>query len=263
MNFGLLNYSPLEGESVSASEPVGGRGLEANPQDPAPKAAPSTLPQGEGICQITEAADLWILSRLQQTVKRATDEFEKFEYARAREAIEEFFWRDFCDNYLEICKVRSYGLAAEKLAGVELSDSQKTEILAKQQSSILTLKICLNTLLKLFAPFIPHICDEIYSSIFAEEFEKTGSINARGNWPKLGDEFFNAKFFEMGEAALAVIFEVRKFKSEQNISMKTTVKKIVVNSEKDLSEIAEDLKNVCNAQELEFVKEGRIVEVIL
>ena len=212
---------------------------------------------------ITEAADLWILSRLQQTAKRATEEFGKFEYARAREAIEEFFWRDFCDNYLEICKVRSYGLAAEKLAGIEFSEAEKKEILAKQQSSILTLKICLNTLLKLLAPFIPHICDEIYSTIFAEEFEKTGSINSRGNWPKLGAEFFNEKFFEMGEAALAVIFEVRKFKSEQNISMKTTVKKIVVNSEKNLSEIAQDLKNVCNAEEIEFVKDGEIVEVIL
>ncbi len=212
---------------------------------------------------ITEAADLWILSRLQQTAKRTTEEFGKFEYARAREAIEEFFWRDFCDNYLEICKVRSYGLAAEKLAGIEFSEAEKKEILAKQQSSILTLKICLNTLLKLLAPFIPHICDEIYSTIFAEEFEKTGSINSRGNWPKLGAEFFNEKFFEMGEAALAVIFEVRKFKSEQNISMKTTVKKIVVNSEKDLSEIAQDLKNVCNAEEIEFVKDGKIVEVIL
>ncbi len=212
---------------------------------------------------ITEAADLWILSRLQQTTKRATAEFEKFEYARAREAIEEFFWRDFCDNYLEICKVRSYGLAAEKLAGLEFSEAEKKEILAKQQSSILTLKICLNTLLKLFAPFIPHICDEIYSTIFAEEFEKTESINARGNWPKLGAEFFNEKFFEMGEAALAVIFEVRKFKSEQNISMKTTVKKLRVNSPKNLSEIADDLKNVCNAEELEFVESGQLVEVIL
>ncbi len=212
---------------------------------------------------ITEAADLWILSRLQQTAKRATREFEKFEYARAREAIEEFFWRDFCDNYLEICKVRSYGLAAEKLAGIEFSEAKKKEILAKQQSSILTLKICLNALLKLLAPFIPHICDEIYSTIFVEEFEKTQSINARGNWPKLGEEFFNEKYFEMGEGALAVIFEVRKFKSEQNISMKTTVKKIVVNSEKDLTQIAQDLKNVCNAEEIEFVKNGKIVEVIL
>lgn len=210
-----------------------------------------------------EAADLWILSKLHLTTNRATSEFEKFEYARAREAIEEFFWKDFCDNYLEICKVRSYGLAAEKLAGVEFSDAQKKEIEAKQQSAILTLQICLNTLLKLFAPFIPHICDEIYSTIFAEEFTKTGSINARGNWPKLDEKFFNQKFHDIGEAALEVLFEVRKFKSEQNISMKTTVTKIVINCEKDLAEILEDLKNVCNAKEIEFVKEGKLVEVIL
>ena len=213
--------------------------------------------------KVTEASDIWVLSRLEQVVKRATEEFSKFEYARAREAIEEFFWRDFCDNYLEICKVRSYGLSAEKLAGIEFSDAQKNEILAKQQSSILTLRICLNTLLKLFAPFIPHICDEIYSTIFSEEFEEIGSINARGNWPKIDQKFFDQKLFEMGEAALEVIFEVRKFKSEKNISMKTTVKKLVVNSQKDLLEISEDLKNVCNAEELEFVKIGQLVEVVL
>lgn len=202
--------------------------------------------------KVTEAADIWILSRLQETVKRATQDFEKFEYARAREAIEEFFWNDFCDNYLEICKVRSYGLSAEKLNDIELTDVQKEEILAKQQSSILALRTCLNTILKLFAPFIPHICDEIYSTLFSEEFEKVGSINARGNWPRLDQNLFNQKFHEIGKAALNVIFEMRKFKSEQNISMKTTVKKLVINSEKDLLEIAEDLKNVCNAEELVF-----------
>ncbi|MBU6140662.1 MAG: valine--tRNA ligase [Proteobacteria bacterium] len=222
---------------------------------------PVTLSLSKG--DITEASDIWVLSRLEQVVKRATDEFEKFEYARAREAIEEFFWHDFCDNYLEICKVRSYGLAAEKLVGVELSQSEKQEFLAKQQSAILTLKLCLNTILKLFAPFIPHICDEIYSSLFAEEFEKIGSINARGNWPKFDEKLFDEKFLKIGEAALGVIFEVRKFKSEKNISMKTTVQKILVNCEENLSEISEDLKNVCNAKEIEFVKSGNLVEVIL
>jgi valyl-tRNA synthetase len=213
--------------------------------------------------KVTEASDLWILSRLQQTVSKATEEFNQFEYARAREAIEQFFWHDFCDNYLEICKVRSYGLSAEKLAGIDLSDDCKKEIQAKQQSAILTLKTCLNTLLKVFAPFIPHICDEIYSMIFAEEFALKQSINARGNWPKSSEILFSQKHLEIGEAALAVIFEVRKFKSEQNISMKTTVKKLAINCETNLSEIAKDLENVCNAEGLEFVKSGQLVEVVL
>ncbi len=202
---------------------------------------------------VTEASDLWILSKLHLTIKRATESFEQFEYARAREAIEEFFWKDFCDNYLEICKVRSYGLNAEKIAGVEFSEAQKNEIIAKQKSAILTLKICLNTILKLFAPFIPHVSEEIYSTIFADEFAKTNSIHARGNWPKLENYLFDQKSHDVGEAALAVIFEVRKFKSEQNISMKTTVEKILVNSPVDLSTILEDLENVCNAKKIELV----------
>ncbi len=212
--------------------------------------------------KVTEAADLWVLARLQETLKRATSEFEKFEYARAREAIEEFFWKDFCDNYLEICKVRSYGLAAEKLAGIDFTDAQKKEISAKQQSSILTLQICLNTILKLFAPFIPHICDEIYSTIFAEEFAQTGSINARSNWPKL-DVKADENLLKLGQVMLDVIFEVRKFKSDNNLSMKTTVEKIKISKTEGLEPFLEDLTNVCNAKEIEMVVTERLVEVIL
>lgn len=212
---------------------------------------------------ITEAADLWILSRLQQVVKSSSDEFNKFEYAKAREHIEEFFWKDFCDNYLEICKVRSYGLKADKIAGIEFTEAEKLVILAKQQSSILALRICLNTLLKLFAPFIPHICDEIYSTLFAEEFSQTKSINARGTWPKINDQFVNEELIDNGKSLLDIISEVRKFKSEQNISMKTTVAKIKIPNSKGIEEFLEDLANVCNSQEVEVTKEEAIVEVIL
>ncbi len=213
--------------------------------------------------KVNEASDLWILARLQQVVERATKEFESFEYARAREAIEEFFWRDFCDNYLEICKVRSYGIAAEKVAGIELNDQQKAEISSKQQSAILTLRICLNTLLKLFAPFIPHICDEIYSVFFADEFAKNNSVNARGNWPQVNSKFYNDGLIEDGKLLLDVIFEVRKFKSEKNISMKTTVEKVRVARVAGIEKFLEDLANVCNAKEIELVAEEKLVEVIL
>ncbi len=228
----------------------------------AAKFASMNFEQLQANAKVTEASDLWILSRLQQVVERATKEFESFEYARAREAIEEFFWRDFCDNYLEICKVRSYGIAAEKVAGLELSDQQKAEISAKQQSAILTLRICLNTLLKLFAPFIPHICDEIYSSLFIEEFVKNNSVNARGNWPKVNSEFYNNGLIEDGKLLLDVIFEVRKFKSEKNISMKTMVEKLKVARVAGIEKFLEDLANVCNAKEIELVVEEKLVEVI-
>ncbi|MBM5782893.1 MAG: class I tRNA ligase family protein [Pelagibacterales bacterium] len=213
--------------------------------------------------KITESSDLWILARLQQVVAKATSEFEQFEYARAREAIEQFFWHDFCDNYLEICKVRSYGLAAEKLAGVELSDVRKEEVLRGQCSAILTLNECLKILLKLFAPFIPHVCDEIYSTIFAEEFAVNKSINARGNWPKVEHKFFDENLINEGNSLLEVIFEVRKFKSEKNISMKTTVEKVKVTGFSEVVKFSQDLANVCNAKEVEFLSGEKLVEVVL
>ena len=229
----------------------------------AAKFASMNFSQLQAGAKATEASDLWILARLQQVVERATKEFESFEYAKAREVIEEFFWRDFCDNYLEICKVRSYGIAAEKLVGVELNDEQKSEIELKQQSAILTLEECLKTLLKLFAPFIPHICDEIYSTVFVEEFAKTKSINARGNWPQVDKKLFNQELIEEGKLLLDVIFEVRKFKSEKNISMKTTVEKLRVAKVAGIEKFIEDLANVCNAKEIELVTDEKLVEVLI
>lgn len=202
--------------------------------------------------KISEAADLWILSKLQMAVSQANQAFNKFEYARAREKIEEFFWHDFCDNYLEIVKVRAYGLKAEKLANAELSDAQKQTIINQQNSALITLQICLNILLKALAPFVPHICEEIYHSIFAKEAAEKISIHARNNWPKADKILFNQQFYAIGEAALGVIFEVRKFKSDNNLSMKTTIKSLKVQNPLDLSPILQDLGNVCNALEPQF-----------
>ncbi len=199
---------------------------------------------------ITESSDLWIISRLKQTIEKSTQQFEKFEYARAREAIEDFFWNDLCDNYLEIVKVRAYGLNAQKLENIELSKEQKTQIQKQQISAILTLKITLNTILKLFAPFTPHLCEEIYSKIFENEFNITKSINSCGNWPKSEKLPFDKKSLEIGEEALKIISKVRKFKSDNNLSMKTTINLIEISSNIDLSLATEDLKNVCNSNEI-------------
>lgn len=234
MNFGLLNEFP----ATSAQD----------------------IKSGKILC----AADLWILSKLNSTIKKATNEFEKYEYAKAREAVEDFFWNDFCDNYLEIVKVRSYGINAEKLKDTVLNDVQKEQINKEQLSAIYTLYHCLENILKLFAPFIPHICDEIYSHIFADNFAKNKSIHARNSWAKLEEQYFDEKFVELGNKALEVIFEVRKFKSDNNLSMKTTIEKIIIGDDFDYSLILEDLKNVCNAAEIEVLgkKSDKILQEI-
>jgi valyl-tRNA synthetase len=227
----------------------------------------STKNHDEKLSQlVTETTDIWILSRLKNVIENYQKQFEVFEYARAREVVEEFFWKDFCDNYLEICKVRSYGLLAEKLAEVELDISQKQQIIDKQLSAVATLSLCLKNILKLFAPFIPHITEEIYATIFSEEFLQKKSIHARGNFADLPQNLsaINEENIEkIGVELLAIIFEVRKFKSEKNLSMKVPITILEIASSLDLSSVTADLLNVTNSQKIEFKKSEDLVKVII
>jgi valyl-tRNA synthetase len=184
---------------------------------------------------VNQTADVWILTRLEQVVLEYEKQFKIFEYARAREVLEDFFWKDYCDNYLEICKVRSYGLEAEKFAGIELNEQQKQVIINQQLSAISALKLSLNAILKLFAPFVPFICEELYSAIYFDEYRNTKSVHARNNCAKTKYNFENEVFeysSKLGKLMLEIIFEVRKFKSEKSLSMKSEIDSIIINKEK-------------------------------
>ena len=168
---------------------------------------------GAGI--ITEALDLWILSRLHRAISRATECFEKFEYCDARVAIENFFWNDFCDNYLELVKARAYG------EDVGISKGQ-------QQSALYTIYHCLDAILRLFAPFVPHITEELYSLMFDDKFASNGSIHARGNWVKAEDYPHFVGADRLGVPAIEIINVIRKAKSDAGVSIKAPVAEVQV-----------------------------------
>jgi valyl-tRNA synthetase len=147
---------------------------------------------------ITAPLDHWIITRLHRAVAKATEEFERFEYCDARLGVEDFFWNDFCDNYLELVKLRAY---------------------EKDASAQATLHYCLDAILRLFAPFVPHVTEEIYSHLF----EGKGSIHARGQWPKAADYPVHEEAEKAGFAALQVLEAIRKAKSEAGVSIKMPV----------------------------------------
>jgi valyl-tRNA synthetase len=197
---------------------------------------------------ITEALDLWILSRLNQCIKKATKEFETFEYCDARVAIEDFFWNDFCDNYLELVKGRAYSEGPP----TQPSPLQGEGFKAGQQSALYTIYHCLETLLRLFAPFVPHITEELYSHIFDERYGIAGSVHARGMWPKAADFPYDASAEISGMAAVDVLNVIRKVKSEANVSIKVPVKQVEVLIKGDVTwahvkPVIEDLRAAGNA----------------
>ncbi len=181
---------------------------------------------------ITETLDRWIITRLSRAVTIATDEFERYEYSDARAAMEDFFWNDFCDNYLELCKARAYDTEGKNSAA--------------QQSAIHTIYYCLEVLLRLFAPIVPHITEELYQDLFGKN-----SVHSRGMWPKAEILFIDEVAENSGIAAVSVMNEVRKVKAEKNVSIKWPVEKIEVRGKVKLLEpVLSDLKDCSNAREI-------------
>lgn len=202
---------------------------------------------------ITNTVDLCLLNRIKNVVEQYNKHFNNFDYNKALEVVENFFWTDFCDNYLEISKVRCYGANGTKYQGIELKQEEIEKINQDQLSAINTIYFVFNYVLKLFAPFIPCVCEEIYSCLYEEEFLKTKSINARNNGVKINFEVEDNK--KIWDIVLRIVADVRKFKSEKNISIKEVLEKIEVSCDIELDNcVIEDLKNVCNVKNIIVIK---------
>ena len=195
--------------------------------------------------KITNEFDKWMVNKLVELVKLATNELQNYAYANAMHLTEKFFWMVFCDNYLEISKTRSYDEENKNPQG--------------QYSSILTLYHVMQTLLKLFAPFMPHITEELYQILYSEN-----SIHVKGSWVNYSD--LNYEIDAKGaEGLLEILDIVRKFKAKKNLSIKAPIKLLEVSGIVLSAELAEDLKNVTSAEEIQFeMKDDKIkVNIIL
>jgi valyl-tRNA synthetase len=184
---------------------------------------------------IFEIADIWLLSKLEKTIIKVTENFEKYEYAAARLAIEQFFWKDFCDNYLEISKTRAYNAQNNNEIG--------------QQSAIHTMYFALKNILIMLAPIMPHITEEIYQLIYQDN----KSIHQQGIWPKI-DLGLNQELIKIGEEIVAILDIVKQFKAEKQISIKAPIEfiKIVNHGLKTelLINAIDDLKDVTSTNNI-------------
>ena len=180
--------------------------------------------------------DKYFITRLSTLVASSTKEFEKYEYAGAMDQTEQFFWFLFCDNYLEITKTRAYDEENKDAAGA--------------LSARLTLYHGLKIILKLFAPFLPHITEELYQLLYTTD----DSIHRRHGWPVLDLVFSGVD--KSAEQLIDVLEMVRKVKAKDNLSIKAPINYIEIIGKKSLSDtLIADLKNVTSSQEIRFVSE--------
>ena len=178
---------------------------------------------------VSEPIDRALLAGLGDLLDAATEAFEAFDYARALERTERFFW-DFTDNYVELVKNRAY------------RDSEGGA------SARACLQMALSAQLRLFAPFLPFACEEAWS------WWQQGSIH-RAPWPR------RAELIGTGDpavlaAAAEVLGQVRRAKSEARRKLRTPVERAhVTASPVFLAALGAATADLCDA--------GNIADLVL
>jgi valyl-tRNA synthetase len=153
-------------------------------------------------------ADRWILASLQRLIRRTTDLLEHLDYAAAKSEVEDFFWNDLADNYLEMCKQRLYD------EGNPWRDSARFSLY----------QVLLNTL-KLLAPFLPYVTEEIYLNIYRDPKGKGESIHTTA-WPYVDVELDDPQALAYGQMLVEIATAVRRYKSEHNLPLGYELKRV-------------------------------------
>jgi valyl-tRNA synthetase len=188
---------------------------------------------------INAALDRGMLTSLARLVDDATEQLDAYNYAAVLERAERWFWT-FCDDYLELVKNRRYGAQGEALAG-----SANTALLT-----------ALAAILRVFAPFLPFVTEEVWS------WWRDGSVH-RARWPTAEEVLGPAGGADdmaalTLERASLVLGEVRKAKSEAKRPLTTQVTLLVVrDSTKNLAALREGLGD---AQAAGYVQAVDLVE---
>jgi valyl-tRNA synthetase len=158
---------------------------------------------------LTHPLDRAVIARLATIVREATESFEEYDYARALERTEVFFWW-YCDFYLELVKGRRYDADPQVSASVSRA-----------------LRLSLSVFQRLLAPFLPFVSEEVWS------WWQEGSVH-HASWPDAEELAALAAGAERNGEEMAldvtadVLREVRKAKSQARRPMRAPVRRVVV-----------------------------------
>jgi valyl-tRNA synthetase len=180
---------------------------------------------------VTQPVDRSMLRRLAHVVGEATAALDAYEHSKALDAVERFFW-GFTDDYLELVKQRAYGAHGAEAAA----------------SAIGALRNALDVVLRLFAPFLPYVTEEVWS------WWREGSVH-RAPWPEPADAWAGEADRAVYEVAAAVLSAVRKEKALAKVSLRTPVDSVTVHDTQDrlraLSQASADLREAGNIRAID------------
>jgi valyl-tRNA synthetase len=162
---------------------------------------------------VTHPVDRGLLTELAALVEDATTSLEEYEYTRALDRTETFFW-SFCDNYLELVKSRRYGDQNEEGA----------------QSANTAMQVALSVMVRLLAPYLPFVTEEVWS------WSHQGSVHVAA-WPSSADVAqvvaLDPAAATTLRAAIDVLSAIRRAKSEAKRPLKAAIARASIRDTKE------------------------------
>ena len=177
--------------------------------------------------------DKWVLQKTREMVEKAKEQYMSYNISGARRTIEDFFWKVFTDNYLELVKKRIY-------------NSEGSE----KKSAQYTLYNILFSILKMITPITPFITEELYQEFFKSREGKKKSIHLF-EFPKIKRISGKNDFDLLVEFLSKVRQEKTKAKKSMNSEIVLTLEQ---NIREKLKYVLPDLKAVTNAKK---IKKGK------
>jgi valyl-tRNA synthetase len=147
-----------------------------------------------------ELIDRWILSKLQDTISKCTEAMEKCDFMNATEEARNFIWHIFCDHYLEAAKTRLYGEGEGR------------------NSAQYTLFKSIEVMLKLIAPIIPHLAEEIWRVMYNPD--KSIHVSA---WPEVEKKLIDHDAEKIGDLIISAISDIRREKNRKGVSLNAPI----------------------------------------
>ena len=186
--------------------------------------------------------DRWILDKYSNVVKDATAQCEDYHFEQAVRSVVDFLWHDLADNYLEMVKYRIYQ--------------------HKDDGLLFTLYNVGLGIVKLLAPFLPHVTEEVYQTIY-KQYEADKSIHV-SSWPD--PILFDPDALAKGEIVKELTASIRRWKGESGLALNAPLGTVTIASEAFLTTLGDakdDIAQTVVAKEVKLAKNIDLEETLV